>query len=195
MTELEVERAQHAGERVKGYTTYLGIIWSLFSGASFLFPLSNLYLQALPVYGEASLHAASASICSIFFLYFIYTSRINIAYASPRSKRVISIIAFIGGFITLLDYRNLLFENPPMPDFGPRNRAFLEYCLIFGLWTGAFTLLAMSEYMRANPKYIFEYETQEAVIKGISEMTPNTKRDMAQKLLKIMKEELENIEE
>lgn len=191
---MEVDGAQRAAEGIKGYTKYLETVWGKLAGIPFLFPLSNLFCEIIPVYCDKAFHAFGASIVSTYIIYLIYSSRVEIAYASIKSKQVLSIqvkssVMFILGAFTLSNYLILIDGFSNTPDIGYRIRALFEYSLIFGFCTASFTLLAMLEYMRANPKYILEYVTNEAMIEGISEMTQDTKRNMAQRLLDIMKEE------
>lgn len=186
--------SEHAIEEIKEYTKYLKTVWGKLASIPFLFPLSNLYFKIIPVYCDKALHAFGASIVSTFIIYLIYSWRVDIAYASIKSKQVLSIqvlssVMFILGAFTLSNYLILIDGFSNMPDIGYRIRALFEYSLIFGLCTASFTLLAMLEYMRANPKYVLEYVTNEAMIEGISEMTQDTKKNIAQKLLDIMKEE------
>lgn len=185
-----------AEESFNTFMKYIGTVMGKLSSASPLFPFATLLLKMIPVYGEASTHTGFASLCSSVLVWFIYLFRIDIARMRARKTNVISIIAFISGSIMFLDYRNLIYENPPMPDFGPRNRAFVEYCLMFGLWTGAFTLSAMYEYMHENPNLIRKYRRKEAIMDDfLNELTPETKDNMAPKLDKIIEEEIEELDE
>jgi len=131
----------------KGFIHYLQSIWGLLSGITVFFPISNYFIEVIPVPWNKDRHLFIASLMSMFVIFFLYSIRKRLIY-SKYMPQLISLLSFLSGMYFLWDYLNWSSKYGTLWPLPFEHNYLFIYGLIFGLFTSSFTALALVEYDR-----------------------------------------------
>jgi hypothetical protein len=156
---------------LKNFVAFLQSLWGILAGLTALFPLSNVFVDLIPLgrlgdqpggalgYLSPGLITAVATIVTVFVILFIFSQRSD--FRAEEGRRLIqrrAWLSFTAGLLALTVYFAVNFGIYPIYyepfsvfDGDPRLligdfALLLSYSAFFALVTRAFMLLAMIEY-------------------------------------------------
>ncbi len=147
MTTTDRKRGERAVADLTEFLSFLGSLWGVLATVTVLFPLSNWLVAVLPLPpGSERLSSVLATLFSLFAIFFVFVLR-NADFGDVYDGGdivffiVASLVTFGSGVLVLVLYSYVRLE-PLAAGVGP-----VLYAGVFGLFTAAFTLLALAEYV------------------------------------------------
>ncbi|SRR6266568_2303499 len=151
MTTTERKRGEGAVADLREFLRFLGNLWGVLATITVLFPLSNWLIAVLPLPpGSERLSSVLATLFSLFAIFFVFVLR-HADFGDEYSGGdigfliVASLLALGCGVSVLVVYSYVRLE-PVAAGVSP-----VLYAGVFGLFTAAFTLLALAEYIHDEP--------------------------------------------
>ena len=162
-------------KQFKEFTTFLRNLWGILAGISVFFPLSNVFIQIIPlgtfddggvlVWFSARLFTTSATLVSLFLILWAFGQRQHFQSTRKTGKiqrqawisfglGLCALVAYLAAyyFIAVSAYDVLGWESADARRLMGEVFLLIVYSSFFALLTRAFVLLGMIEFFRQEKK-------------------------------------------
>lgn len=168
---VKARRGERTLSELRAFVSFLSSLWGILAGITVLFPLSNQLASAVPLpSGRETLSTVLASLFSVFIIFALFVSRSKVTVKLIERFPLFGSLLFLLSTGFLFVYLSLL---PTTPGTFDVHLPFF-YAAIFALYTLAFTLLALKEWISEGKRsaeqtgqYHSEVFPQEAIERGL----------------------------